>query len=298
MSFGGACSKTGSGEDGFNTMYSRLGKIKINPEAMTEMLNQGILWKSSSSSSKDTANNIKKNGLKGIRDAGENLAKSKEFKQEVKDKYAADDILKNFTRTFLKADPTNQDRSRFLRKINDKKSDQVVRTLLTDNRFYIRLLNEQQTAARSQTVPADYTDPVDHTPVIVTPGGGNPPAGTSCNAPPMPECGGPEGPKGVWGCCTEHATPTLEHVVIRAIDQIQAEQPGLFSGNRVLNETAYMQGVVRILQSYGYCATHGGPEDEVGIKTNNSFSEQYDILLSSGHIRRSGFAVTCRAARF
>lgn len=83
-----------------------------------------------------------------------------------------------------------------------------------------------------------------------------------------------------------------------AIDQMRNSQPGVFSGDRVLNEDAYMNGVVNILRSYGYCATRGGPSDEIGIKTYNGFNEQYDILLSTGSVRYNGFAVRCTPARF
>lgn len=114
----------------------------------------------------------------------------------------------------------------------------------------------------------------------------------------MPECGGPEGPAGVFGCCRGEGTQVFADPVEQAIAQIQREQPGLFSGNRVLNANAYVQGVARILEQRGLCSRQGGPEDEVAVKSTNNFSEQYDILLSDGFIRNGGYTVTCRPARF
>jgi len=114
----------------------------------------------------------------------------------------------------------------------------------------------------------------------------------------MPECGGPEGPTGVFGCCRGEGTQVFADQVEQAIAQIQREQPGLFNGNRVLNANAYVQGVARILEQRGLCSRQGAPEDEVAVKSANTFSEQYDILLSDGFIRNGGYTVTCRPARF
>lgn len=116
----------------------------------------------------------------------------------------------------------------------------------------------------------------------------------------MPECGGPEGPDGVFGCCrrADQSESLFAGPVDNAIAQIQREQPGLFSGNRVLDANAYVQGVARILERQGFCAVKGGPDDEVGTKNNNGYSEQFDILFSNGTIRTQGFVVNCRPARF
>jgi hypothetical protein len=113
----------------------------------------------------------------------------------------------------------------------------------------------------------------------------------------MPECGGPEGPAGVFGCCRKEDSLFLDSVDA-AIAQIQHDQPGLFSGDRVLNPTAYVQGVAQILAQRGFCAQQGAPEDEVAVKSSNGFSEQFDILFSNGGVRTGGYTVTCRPARF
>lgn len=127
----------------------------------------------------------------------------------------------------------------------------------------------------------------------------SPSPGASCRLPAMPECGGPEGPRGVYGCCREEREQVFSEIVERAIDKILVERPELFNGNRPKDGNAYVRGVAEILQrDFGVCAKQGGPEDEVAVKNSNGFSEQYDILLGSGPIRRHGYTVTCRPARF
>lgn len=114
----------------------------------------------------------------------------------------------------------------------------------------------------------------------------------------MPECGGPEAPAGVFGCCRQEADQAFGGQVDAAIAQLQRDRPDLFDGNRVLNAGAYVRGVASLLVQRGFCAQQGGPEDEVGIKSSNSFSEQYDILFGNGTVRTGGYTVTCRPARF
>jgi hypothetical protein len=115
----------------------------------------------------------------------------------------------------------------------------------------------------------------------------------------MPECGRPEGPAGVFGCCRAEDAQQFAVQVDSAIGIVQRERPQLFSGNRVLNEDAFVQAVAQTLvQRFSLCATQGGPADEVGVKNSNSFSEQYDIVFGNGTVRTDGYTVTCRPARF
>jgi hypothetical protein len=60
----------------------------------------------------------------------------------------------------------------------------------------------------------------------------------------------------------------------------------------------YHEEVGRQLGLRGYCAYYDG--DEIGIKNQNSFNEQYDILLAAGYIRRGQgtYMGTCRPAWF
>jgi hypothetical protein len=120
----------------------------------------------------------------------------------------------------------------------------------------------------------------------------------------MPECGGPEGPPGVYGCCRNEAggepgRGQFQNQVDQSIDILMGEQPGIFRGEEVLDRIAYVNGVARILeQRFRLCAKPGTPGDEVGVKTANNYSEQYDIYLSNARVRRGGFVASCRPARF
>jgi hypothetical protein len=85
--------------------------------------------------------------------------------------------------------------------------------------------------------------------------------------------------------------------VLAAIDQLRAENPDVFSGNNVRDERAYYDGVINILKAKGFCAIYDG--EEVAVKKVNDFSEQYDILLSSGRVRDVGsYQVSCYPAAF
>jgi hypothetical protein len=55
---------------------------------------------------------------------------------------------------------------------------------------------------------------------------------------------------------------------------------------------------MRNLSNAGYCSTYDG--EELGVKNSNSFNEQFDILVSSGHIRRGGgsYRSTCSPSWF
>ncbi|MGE0454851.1 MAG: hypothetical protein AB7O37_09905 [Vicinamibacteria bacterium] len=125
------------------------------------------------------------------------------------------------------------------------------------------------------------------------------PSTQSCRLSSMPECGGPEGPPGVYGCCREESSSLFQGQVDAAIDVVRREQPALVVGDRVPNEDAFVAAVARTLtQRFGLCATPGGPADEVGVKSSNNFSEQFDIVFGSGTVRTGGYTVTCRPARF
>jgi hypothetical protein len=83
-------------------------------------------------------------------------------------------------------------------------------------------------------------------------------------------------------------------------------QPSLFDfsnargagGWRVRDPERYHWGVAEILNERGLCATYDG--EEIAVKRSNSFSDQYDIHLSTGHVRRGpgSYRATCRPAWF
>ena len=88
-----------------------------------------------------------------------------------------------------------------------------------------------------------------------------------------------------------------------ALDQVLRDQPALFdlgdpSNPRVRDSAGYYAAVVRNLQAAGFCANYDGAE--VQVKNTNDFSEQYDVLLSDGAVRRGNgaYRLTCQPASF
>jgi hypothetical protein len=91
-----------------------------------------------------------------------------------------------------------------------------------------------------------------------------------------------------------------------AINQLVQQKPFIFdldedvgNGNyRVLSSGQYYLGVMANLEKMGLCAGFDG--EELQVKDSNASSDQYHILLSSGHVRRgpSTYRVTCFPAAF
>jgi hypothetical protein len=128
-----------------------------------------------------------------------------------------------------------------------------------------------------------------------------PGTGLACGLAALPDCGGPEGPAGIYGCCRNQVgnRGDFQNQVDQSIDILMGEQPSIFRGEEVLDRIAYVNGVARILeQRFGVCAKPGVPGDEVGVKTEQNYSEQYDIYLSNARVRRGGFVASCRPSRF
>lgn len=120
----------------------------------------------------------------------------------------------------------------------------------------------------------------------------------ACQLPSMPECGGPENPPGSghWGCCWEGRPSTFQEAVQQSVDYVLLSQ-GWDPSRPLPDPDLYMSLVVKSLESKGYCAVRGGPEDEVGVKLNNSTSEQFDILTGAG-LPWVNHTVACIPARF
>lgn len=105
--------------------------------------------------------------------------------------------------------------------------------------------------------------------------------------------------------CTD-ASPLLLAEVEAALDAVTERFPGLFDFNDtrcsncylVRDPSRYIDEVIKQLSRQGVCAS-GGLE-ELGIKSSNDFSEQYDILLASDHMRRGAgsYRGVCRPATF
>ncbi len=86
--------------------------------------------------------------------------------------------------------------------------------------------------------------------------------------------------------------------VQKAIDDLLVARPDLFDGVFVKDVGAYHTGVVRNLEVQGLCAIWDG--EEVAVKMENSFSENYHVDTSSRRIRRTfdSYRATCRPAWF
>jgi hypothetical protein len=124
----------------------------------------------------------------------------------------------------------------------------------------------------------------------------NTPSGGSCSLPPS---NNPEA-----GCSMQ--SPNFLGAVDKAITRVTEQHPSLFDFNQktcencyyVLDQDAFVAGVIKNLNGAGYCAKYDG--EELAVKNSNSFNEQYDILVSSGHIRRGAgsYRSTCNPSWF
>jgi hypothetical protein len=97
-------------------------------------------------------------------------------------------------------------------------------------------------------------------------------------------------------------TPQLGAQVNGAIDRVIASRPELFSltelngGNpRVLNRDGYWQAVKGELEKQGVCTII--EKEELAIKNENAFNEQWNIQTSAGFVRRR-YVTTCTPAWF
>jgi hypothetical protein len=123
-----------------------------------------------------------------------------------------------------------------------------------------------------------------------------PPSGGTCSLPPS---NNPNPP------CSMQSTSFLGQVD-KAITRITLQQPALFDFNDKVCENCYYvkdqdkfaSAVIASLNSMGLCAQYDG--EELAVKASNSYSEQFDILISSGHIRRGAgsYRLTCRPSWF
>ncbi len=115
------------------------------------------------------------------------------------------------------------------------------------------------------------------------------PGPTTCNPDPDRECGVGGGHEGPWGCCKK---PT-EDRFIGAV-----EEAVLSTGvTTVTDPEAFRDAVVRYLIDHGYCAVKGGPADEIGVKVNDAYNEQYDVIRGDGAAQWL-HAASCSPARF
>jgi hypothetical protein len=125
-------------------------------------------------------------------------------------------------------------------------------------------------------------------------------------APPEPDPGCPLPPSNPANPTCNNASPQLEGQVEAALDTVTERFPELFDFNDrkcadcyfVKDVRRYFDEVIKQLDRQGLCTD--GVREELGIKSSNDFSEQYDIILVSEHMRRapSAYRGACRPAIF
>ena len=123
-----------------------------------------------------------------------------------------------------------------------------------------------------------------------------PPTGGSCSLPPS----NPAIPR-----CTDESA-LLYGPVDTALTRVTQERPEFFDfGDRkcdncyfVKNVDGYVAEVQKHLSAQGVCSYYDG--EELAVKRTNDYSEQYDILLASGQMRRGvgSYRGVCRPSWF
>jgi hypothetical protein len=112
--------------------------------------------------------------------------------------------------------------------------------------------------------------------------------------------------KGVVTTFCDRQTAAHATEVDAAITLLTQQRPDIFDlnqqagegGFKVLKPDDYYAGVIRNLEARDFCA--GYDFVNLQLKNSNSFSESYDIMLGSGHIRRGAGAYrsTCSPPDF
>ncbi len=152
-----------------------------------------------------------------------------------------------------------------------------------------------------------------------TPAGSTPPATLSPQPSPTAPAGGGGGVAA--SCAIGPGSPSAEcgktsskllGAVLAAMDQLVQQEPQAFDKTseagagtaqfRVLDKEAYLRGLVANLTAAGYCAERD-PDDaryeRILVKNENGFSENFDVLTATGHMRRGGsYFETCTPASF
>jgi len=100
---------------------------------------------------------------------------------------------------------------------------------------------------------------------------------------------------GAFGADVDAAITLLTQQSPEIFDLTQQAGEG---GFKVLMPDEYYAGVIRNLEARDFCA--GYDLVELQVKNSSSFSEQYDIMLASGHVRRGAgaYRATCTPPSF
>lgn len=90
--------------------------------------------------------------------------------------------------------------------------------------------------------------------------------------------------------CRDEA-PDFRDQVQAAIDTVQNEHPEWFDGIQVLNAGAYIVELIKVLDRHDLCGAYDG--EELGVKSNDTYNEQYDVLTARSQIRKATYLGTC-----
>jgi len=151
------------------------------------------------------------------------------------------------------------------------------------------------------------SNPVAAPPIAVVP----PP--TTTPPPSTPGLGASSCPlgEGTETAACDRTFSSMSHYVESALDAVVVEHPEFFDLDveagiqtrqyRVLDKEGYIDGVVDKLREMGLCAQRSEYDFElVQIKEDNELSEDFDIYLSDGFIRRGtgSYRLSCSPASF
>jgi hypothetical protein len=119
--------------------------------------------------------------------------------------------------------------------------------------------------------------------------------------------------KGDPGATCERTTERMLNVYEEALDLLIEQKPEIFDleneaapGTKaylVRDKEAYMDGIVANVRARGLCAERDpddGAQETIRMKLDSDFSEDYDVILADGHMRRGGgaYRATCTPASF
>jgi hypothetical protein len=117
-------------------------------------------------------------------------------------------------------------------------------------------------------------------------------------------CGAP--PVATPAVSCPRTSGSYQHFVTEALARLAQASPHLFDfgdrrgalGYYITDHRAYYAGVLDHLRAQGVCAVFDG--DEIAVKMDNEFSDQYKIMTSTGHVQTgpSVYRATCRPPAF
>jgi hypothetical protein len=93
-------------------------------------------------------------------------------------------------------------------------------------------------------------------------------------------------------------TAGFQKDVDEAIRTLQRERPDIFNGNYIDKAGAYYVGLIKVLDRQGICAGFDG--EELAVKADNTYNEQYDVQTATGLARFGpvSYRTTCYPASF